>query len=78
MAKPQVIVDEVGNQYRGRIVVQYKRESALSISPEKFFEPKIVDLVILPGLYNKKENAESAAQNILNDDNLRRQYGIRN
>lgn len=75
--QPKVMVDQVGTMYRSRIVVEYKRESALSISPEKYFEPKIVDLRVLPGLYMKEENARQAAQNILDSEDLRRQYGIR-
>lgn len=76
--QPKVMIDQVGSMFRSRIVVEYKRTNALCISPEKYLtEPKIVDLVVLPGLYMKPENAESAAQKILQDENLRRQYGIR-
>lgn len=75
---PKVMVDQVGEMYRARIVVEYKRENALCISPEKFFEPKIVDLAVLPGLYAKRENAQCAAEGVLKSDTLRSAYGIRN
>jgi len=66
----RVQIDQVGLRYRVRLVQDVpKTTSAYSCNPEDFFETRMIDKRIVPGLFADKPTAEARGQRELDDYN---------
>lgn len=61
----KIVVDEVGLRFRARIVKEVTRTCMYNVSPERFFEPKLIDVAVLPGLFGTYKSAYDTAKDML-------------